>query len=286
MEDIRLSLIYLEYELHLPPRKGGSTAFLIDGGTKMALTSFHGVANLEQINPRTVSGEPLEIKVEAGFPDADLALLSVSKGLENLQPLTLADEHSVIERGTEVEVAGFPLQARFGCTVRTTKYMGTDTSPFEKSRAFDAPGCHTWPEPRGPRLWLEPCGFTSGFSGGPVRTLDHNVIGVMVRGGNWLTASRQYKKLPPWLQQWLVKVATAGLIAQTPSAIHEVLRRYENANRLGISLNEFCSRSHRRREEILSLARQGFIEAMLRPVPNSRHWDWVMVPNSQFLTMT
>ena len=126
-----------------------------------ALTCFHVVLGAQEVVLRTVKGETLTAKVIAVDKSNDLALLKAELKAP-VKPLPVADS-TLAKRGAAVVVMGFPNVSLQGAEPKVTDGIINSFSGANND----------------PRVFQLSAPVQQGNSGGPLVTMDGNVVGII-----------------------------------------------------------------------------------------------------------
>ena len=175
----------------------GSGFFVTANG--YAVTSWHGVQGAQSITTSTVTGHRAAASVVAADADVDLALLAVD-GLVHSVPVTWGNSEAV-PLGSQLVAMGYGATLTSegpSCAVNPTVTTGL------LSNRIDLPG--------GNYLQTD-AALNPGSSGGPVATLDGNVVGITVgslsglQNTNFLIPS---ERAEPVITAWLDEIRRGG----------------------------------------------------------------------------
>lgn len=149
------------------------TGFIVrsDG---VILTNEHVVDGAEEVSITLADGRTLEARVVASDADHDLAVIKV--GTENLPTVTLADSTTVAV-GQRVIAVGYALSLEGGPTVTSGIISSLERTIRVQDSSGVSPGVRTYSD-----VLQTDAALNEGNSGGPLVTLDGEVIGVNAAG--------------------------------------------------------------------------------------------------------
>lgn len=149
------------------------TGFIVrsDG---VILTNEHVVDDAVDVSVTLASGRSLEAQVLATDTDHDLAVLKVSTG--NLPTVTLADSTTVAV-GQRVIAVGYALSLEGGPTVTSGIISSLERTIQVQDSRGGSPGLRTYSD-----VLQTDAALNEGNSGGPLVTLEGEVIGVNAAG--------------------------------------------------------------------------------------------------------
>lgn len=149
------------------------TGFIVrsDG---VILTNEHVVDGAEEVSITLADGRTLEARVVASDADHDLSIIKVSA--ENLPTVTLADSTTVAV-GQRVIAVGYALSLEGGPTVTSGIISSLERTIRVQDSSGVSPGVRTYSD-----VLQTDAALNEGNSGGPLVTLDGEVIGVNAAG--------------------------------------------------------------------------------------------------------